>query len=208
MEFLAQKISKKIATTLSYDNEHEEVILYGMIAIIQIIVTLFFVIILGLLFEILIESLILTISVSLLRKYSGGVHVSSMELCTAIGLVYNTLFAWLSKNLLAEYMSISGMIIISLAVFLLSYLAIFYLAPVDSPNKPIVTDKKKKKMKKGSYSILTSYLFISILLITFSQNNTFLSGYFLSLIFGILWQISTLTKLGALFIHKIDAIFN
>lgn len=72
MEQLARKIAKTISTNLHYDEEKEAAIAYGLIAIIQTFVTLLIVIILGIVFKILIEVLLVTLSASLLRKYSGG----------------------------------------------------------------------------------------------------------------------------------------
>lgn len=208
MEKIARIIAKKISTFLNYNNEQEEVITYGMIALIQIVITIILVIFLGGLLNVLTEALIITFSISVLRKYSGGVHVSSLEFCMAVGVIYSIVFAWISKYLLAPVMNYTFMIIIDIIVFIVSYLIIYRLAPVDSPNKPIVTDKKKKRMRKGSYIILAVYLAGSILFILLSINNIFWAGCFISLIFGVIWQINTLTSFGARCIHKIDSLFN
>jgi accessory gene regulator B len=84
------------------------------------------------------------------------------------------------------------------------------LAPVDNPSKPINKEEKKKRMKKGSFIILSVYLIIvisTILLYVNFEKATFLI-YALCLSGGIAWQVFTLTKSGHLALNKIDAFIN
>ena len=40
-------------------------------------------------------------------------------------------------------------------------------APVDSPNKPIRTEKKKRRMRKNSFIILSAYFILSVIFFIF-----------------------------------------
>jgi accessory gene regulator B len=208
MEKLAQIIANKISSELSFDEEKKEVITYGLIAIIQGIITIFLISVIGIIFGTLIEALLICLSVSLLRKYSGGAHASSIEICTALSVVYCTVFSILCKYILVSLLSTNILIVILITVFFISFFAIYKLAPVDSPNKPIKTEKKKARMRKGSYFILTVYLIISFafLLLGLRYNN--FNSYFLSIIFGISWQVFTLTQVVHSIYNKFDFILH
>src|SRR5659263_450640 len=169
MEKLARKLASNIAIALNYGNEREQVIAYGLIAMIQIFVTVFLVLVFGLLTGVPIEALIICFSVSILRKYSGGAHAGSIELCTTIAIIYITTFSLISRYLLSGVLNSYAMAIIILVIYTLSFFAIYKFAPVDSPNKPIKTEKKKKRMRKGSFTITTIYFALSVILFLLSQ---------------------------------------
>lgn len=207
METFAQKLASTIAQSLNYDKEQEDVLVYGMIALTQIVVTIVLVVIIGLVFHVLTEALIITFSVSLLRKYSGGVHARSIELCTAISVIYCIVFALISKHLIAPYISNTFLLIISMIVFIASYLIIYKLAPVDTPNKPIVSEKKKQRMRKGSFITITIFLVFAIAFLLLGRNNIFYTGCLISLLFGIAWQINTLTKSGVVLTNWLNNLF-
>ncbi len=204
MEQAAKRVASKIAYSLNYDNEKEEIITYGLIGVFQIFINILIVIILGLLLKVCIEALIITFSVVLLRKYSGGVHAKSLETCIAISVFYSITFGVLSKYIISPIINHNIIInvLIIIIVYLLSFIIIYLRAPVDSPNKPIKSEKKIKRMRKNSFIILYLYLIISIIILFIPTNKIDIISYGISLLFGILWQIMTLTKFGYYFINK------
>jgi len=207
MEKLAQKLAHRIAQNLGYDPEREAVIAYGLIAMIQVSVTVLLVFLLGLLAGVPVESLIVCFSASILRKYSGGAHAETAELCSAISAVYCTATAVLAKTILTVLYHPIFMSIVSVAIYGISFLLIARFAPVDSPNKPIRTEKKRKRMRKGSFITMTVYVALSALLFALSSSYDFGKSYAISMLFGISWQVFTLTTLGSRFIGKMNAIF-
>jgi accessory gene regulator B len=208
MEKLAKKLANNISISLGYDIEKEHVIAYGLTAIIQIIVTVLLILVIGLIVGTPVEALIICFSISILRKYSGGAHAGSIEMCTLISVIYCVGFSLISKYLLASILSTYSMLFIIVLVFALSFLAIYKLAPVDSPNKPIKTEKKKKRMRKDSYIVLTVYLAISITFLLLNLKFHSLISFGISLIFGVMWQILTLTKFISYSFDKIDFAVN
>jgi accessory gene regulator B len=205
MEKLERKLANNIAISLNYDNEKEQVVAYGLIAIIQTFVTVFLVLIIGIFTGVPIEALIICFSVSILRKYSGGAHAGSIELCTTIAIIYITTFSLISRYLLSEVLNSYAMAIIIFVIYALSFFAIYKFAPVDSPKKLIKTEKKKKRMRKGSFTILTVYFALSVILFLLSRKQYITNSFGLSLLFGLSWQIFTLTKPGSSFIHLVDS---
>ena len=84
---LSNKIATKIVVETDGDEERKSVIEYGIFAMIQTGIAIICTVIFGLLFNVLVEALIVSFSISILRKCSGGVHATSPTRCTVIGTI-------------------------------------------------------------------------------------------------------------------------
>ncbi len=207
MEKLARKFANNIARSLDYDSEKEAVIAYGLIAIIQILVTTLLVLLLGLLVGAPAEALVICFSVSILRQYSGGVHAGSAGLCAGIAAVYCTAAALASRKLLLPVYNPVPMSVAILITYIISFWIVCKYAPVDSPNKPIRTEQKRKRMKRGSLIILFFYFALSAILFISGYEFNNINSCGISLLFGVAWQVFTLTPAGASLIHRVDKLF-
>ena len=203
MEKRIRQQAKKIAISQGLDAEREAVVAYGLIAIVQIAITLSLVTLFGFLVGAPIEALIVCLSVSILRKYSGGVHADNADFCTFFSVVYCTVTAVLSKWIAGIYQPM-WMLGAMLAVYLLSFYYAYRYVPVDSPNKPIKTEKKIKRMRNGSFIILAIYAATSALFYWLSTFAPLYRSLGISLLFGVAWQVLTLTPLGAVLLHKLN----
>ena len=174
-----------------------------MIAIIQIVTTVVLALLFGLLVGAPVEALIVCFSVSILRKYSGGAHASDADFCTVISIVYCTLAAVASRFLLAVYHPVA-----MLAAILVAYLVTWWIAyryvPVDSPNKPITSEKKIRRMRKGSFIIIVSYLAFQLVFFFAGNQRQVFRSYGISLLLGLCWQAFTLTPMGAILLNKLN----
>jgi accessory gene regulator B len=208
MEKLAKKLANNIAKSLVYDNEKEQVIAYGLTAIIQMFVTILLVLLIGITVGTPVEALIICFSVSVLRKYSGGAHVGTIEECTSISIIYCIVFSLISKRILLPLLNIYWLIALIIIIYTMAFILVYKLVPVDSPKKPIKTDEKKKRMRRGSFLVLFVYGALSIIFIIASLRDPKINSLGISLLFGIIWQIGTLTKYGFYFLNKIDFLFS
>lgn len=206
MENLSNSIANKVASELNMDNDKREVIAYGAFALIQTFISILLVGIFGFVFHVAFEALIVLFTASILRKYSGGAHASSAGNCTSIGIIICIGQALLISLIVNKWVNFKIALIIELIVFIWSYYMIYKLVPVDNPSKRIKSEQKRKRMKKGSFIILSIYLLIVILLMIlyFNIRKTALLVYALCIIGGIAWQMFTLTKSGHLILAKID----
>lgn len=207
MEKMARKLAANVARSLDYDAEREAVIAYGLIGIMQIIITFVLVLFFGILVGAPAEALIVCSAVGLLRKYSGGAHAGSAELCNAISVVYSASAGFVAKKYLSAVDNPFLMLALTVVIFSISYLIVYRYAPVDSPNKPIKTVKKKKRMRKGSFIILTVYFLLAFMLIFLGCDYEVFTSYGISLLFGVIWQIFSLTFPGASLLHSLDLLF-
>lgn len=203
VEGICKKISDYIAEELNFDDDKKSVINYGIFAFVQMVICIALVIIFGVIFNVTIEALIISFTVSILRKSSGGVHASSPERCAVIGTVTSVGMALMAKNI--NY-SFGFVILFGIIVFVWSYYILYKLAPVDSIVKPIKNIKKRRRLRKSSIITLSVYLIIVIINILsyLSINNFVLLTYSLCIYMGLLWQGFSLTKSGHLILGKLN----
>ena len=206
--FSIEKIAKMIGNMskdiLNMDSDQVEIIEYGAINGMQTINAILWVIILGYLGGVLYESLVFSISVSLLRKYSGGGHASSPMRCAIIGGVIALLCGLFIKNVIIE-LSMKSIICILVIIMVIIPIIIINKAPVDSIEKPIDDEKLKREFKFKSLRLIFVYYVVIVALLMYR-------GYYvefcletaISLMLGITWQSITLTSIGIKFIKKSD----
>ena len=204
MEELAHNIAEKIALHMQFDEDKKAVIAYGLTAIFQM-VTLFTVIsIIGLIFGFWYESIILFIGVGIIRKSTGGAHSQTMYGCILISVLSVTILSSLSKHILSFSVNVFVNLGISVLVFALCFIIFYIRVPVASPKKPIVKPEKIKRLRRQSFIILTIFFLILVAFIFLTVLNDRFYSIAVSIRLAMLWQLFTLTEIGARFIDKID----
>lgn len=205
IETISNHFAERISEELKLDKDKKEVIAYGTFAIIQMVISIFLVTLFGWVFNVLIQALIISFTISILRKYSGGVHASSPSICNIIGTVVSVGLAILLNY---TYLSINLWMIIfaGLLIFAGAFLIISKVAPVDSPAKPIKRAEKRRRMKKGSIFVICTYFLIVIVIVLsyFQTLEKSLLFYALCIYVGVSWQVFTLTKAGHIVLTKLD----
>ena len=206
LENLCNKISNYISQELNLDDNRKAIINYGIFAFMQMIICILLVMIFGAIFNVFFEAIIVSFTVSILRKSSGGVHASSPKACAVIGTISSIWMAKISQNIQVDF---NRLIIFGVIIFIWAYYFIYKLAPVDSIAKPIKNLEKRKRLKKNSTIILSAYLIIVIISFTYFcliKNESALI-YISCIYMGILWQVFSLTKSGHLLLGKLDKLF-
>ena len=200
IENISKIISFKIASSLKMDKDHEEIIVYGAFNLIQMVWCIILVIIFSIMFGVLEEALIITFTISLLRKYSGGAHASSPNRCAIIGTTVSVGFALIVQQVFSRF-NILAVIILGIISLTFSYYTIYNLAPVDSPAKPIKKLETKQRFKKCSIIVLNILLGIIMILafIYIKYRRSILLNIIECMYLAVLWQAFTLTTAG----HKI-----
>lgn len=203
---MCEKISNNIAQELSLDDDKKSVINYGIFAFIQMMICIALVIVFGTVFNVAIEALLISFTISILRKSSGGVHASSPGRCAIIGTIASVGMGLISKHI---NVSFSLVILIGSITFMWSYYIVSKLAPVDSPAKPIKNIKKRNRLKKSSLVILSIYLIIVVInsLYFYFMKNSIVLVYSLCIYMGLLWQVFSMTKYGYLVMGKLNEFF-
>ena len=207
MEKASNSLAEKISKELNYDEDKKEVIAYGAYAILEIILSIFFVVLFGWIFGVLTQALVVSVFGAGLRRYTGGVHASSPAICIIVGTVTCVGFALLSKlSFFTNFWLVSALV---LGTHLLAFWLIYRLAPVASENKPI-SDKKKPKLKRGGLVLNLVYLLISAIVIALSvwMKRPALLTYPVCISLGVLWQVFSITHLGGVWLGAIDRLLS
>lgn len=204
-EKIAIKIGNNAKSLLNIDDDREQIIIYGAINFLQIIFAILWVIIFGILFGVLYEALLFSITVSILRKYSGGVHASSPSRCIIIGTIVATMGGIITNDMLNK-LSVSTIMTICIICMVFAFIVVIKNAPVDSINKPITDIKLRKQFKKKSIIVILIFSFFDIMLFLASQRffETYYINFILCISLAIIWQSITLTKIGISLLNKVD----
>ena len=198
-------LAKRLGEPLHYSEEQIAVLAYGLFGIIQTLLSIVIVIILGTLLGATLEALIVSFSIAILRKSSGGAHATSAERCLILGTFLSLLGAMLAY-LLTTTLTLTLIYCITFLLFVWSFYAVYKKAPVATPNKPIKSTHKQQKLKQESLLIVTIYLVIVLLLLlisTFIETSSVLI-YSICLTLGMSWQVFTITNIGHQVIHFLD----
>lgn len=205
IEIISVKIGKNAKLFLNVDEDKEQIIVYGAISLLQIAFAILWVIIVGLFFGVFYEALLFSITVSILRKYSGGAHASSPSHCIIIGTILAVASGIFIDKIFFKINMLTA-ILISIACIAFSFIIVAKNAPVDSVKKPITNIELKKQFKRKSIIVL--FIFSLIITILSVLSTKYLKLYYIkfieSIILGVLWQTITLTKNGISFLNKVD----
>lgn len=191
---ISNSIGFRIASILNLDDDGREIVIYGALNLLQSVWCIFCVIVFGQIFNVLNQTILVCISIAILRKYSGGAHAPSSNSCALVGAVVSVGISLIIKYLLVD-ISAAALVCIEILSFCIAYYWIYKLAPVDSEAKRITNLNTRKRFKRYSILILKIAVLIIIALnaiyLKYNKIYLFTAGQCISL--GILWQAFTLT---------------
>ena len=144
---------------------------YGMECIYTLITKTLVVFLISIIIGTTKEFLLMLIFYALLRTYAFGIHASSNIACWI-----STIAIYIGGSIFIKYLAIPKFII----AITWMITAIFFIlwAPADTPKRPILKVKKRRKLKIKSLIVIAIYY----LLIYFINNQTILNALFLSMV--------------------------
>lgn len=161
-------ISSKVARILCEDEKHTDnygLYEYAIYIILSSAFHMATVIVLGLVFNLLTESLVFYLSFIVIRKFAGGYHAKTPVRCYLFSFASNIIILCLVKWL----SSINTLFIFIFIIFeLLCVVLILLISPLDTENNPLTGQEKKM------YRMLTSIITILIFIIS---SLCFFKGY-------------------------------
>lgn len=200
-KIIASEISKK----LSLDDDNEEVLAYGTFAFLQMAISIFMIIIFGIILDVLKEIILISFSAAILRKYSGGAHATTPMNCAISGAIVFGGIALIVKHIIMkiDYVYILVMLFMT---FAFTFIVMIKHSPVGSVNKPLRKEANRKRLKKQSLEC--TFLFF-ILIIAFVIKYLLTKNFYWQMIAvcissGIAWQSITLVSLGHYIIDKLE----
>lgn len=140
-------ISSKAARILCKDEKHTdnyELYEYALYIILSSLLHIATIIILGLCFNLLVESIVFYLSFIVIRKFAGGYHAKTPTRCYLFSIVSSIV----SFNLIIFIENLYGGVIIMIMIELFCIIFIFIISPLDSDNNPLNRNEKKAYRKK------------------------------------------------------------
>ena len=212
MERLAKKIAESIGESLGKSDEDVAVVAYGLIGILQFLAIFLLASTIGFAFSFWIEVVVVFLSVGFLRRLTGGAHSKGIYSC----LVYSVVGVCLIGSLACYAIPLLPFevnCICVAAIFIFGYVMIALKAPVAPPNKPCRSEAKRKRLRKGAFTVLSCYLALIASAFVFKAMHVHegvgagLYSASLALALSTLWQILMMTRFGHGFISFFDGLF-
>ena len=168
---MINKISSKIVEILIkhslVGNEDKELYSYGFFIFLSQILYFIIVTTIGVLFNIILESIIFYIAFHFIRGYAGGYHAKTETRCEILSTL-----SILCCIVLIKLSKMYDIRIALLSISLVFAVLIFILCPLDTPEKPL-NDKEYKYFRKISWIILSLIIVAIILSFIFKFNVVF-----------------------------------
>ncbi len=208
IEKFSEDIATKILKILNIDDKDKvEVLAYGAFVLFQTILITIMVAIFGVVFNVLIESMVILFIASLLRKSSGGAHATSPMNCAIISVI---IFGGLALIVKHYFMKVDLLyIVIGMIIsFIVTCYIIYKYSPVETPNKPLRNENTRKRLKKLSIKKVISLFVINIILMftyLYSKQTTFIT-IAVCISTGVAWQSITMVSLGHKIIDGLDKV--
>lgn len=165
MEKFSSKLIEFFVSNDLIKNEDKEIYKYAVNIILSSLIHIATVMIIGLCFNLFIESLVFYFSFIAIRKFAGGYHAKTPVRCYLFSFASNIIILCLVKWL----SSINTLFIFIFIIFeLLCVVLILLISPLDTENNPLTGQEKKM------YRMLTSIITILIFIIS---SLCFFMGY-------------------------------
>lgn len=175
---LCNNISRSIQSNVkNIDDEKAEVINYGLYLFFSDGIKTIIVLSIAYYFNVFWYTITAIAIGGLLRTFSGGVHAKSWLGC----LLSNSIISF-STVYLAIYFSDISKFLIASVVFPISFTIIYLYAPSDHENKPVVSKKQRKFLRKVSFLILISQYILALTLLSSIFANIIVISTFITTI--------------------------
>ena len=208
IEKISLNLSTRLGDRLDKDEEEKLVLNYGLFMIIHTFIALVITLLVGLMTGMLIEITLISVTSSIFKRYTGGVHSSTPEICLIISVILSLILSILCR-LIVVNINMNNIILIGVIVISFAYYMIYYKCPIPSKNKPLNNKKIRKKLKKKAFNLLHIYIILLIILyiIYYILKLSIVKSIMVSFMLGIFLQMAVLTNIGTRFINLLDTVF-
>ncbi|SCI04242.1 MULTISPECIES: accessory gene regulator ArgB-like protein [unclassified Romboutsia] len=209
IENVSLKLAKGLGNKLNKSDEEVEVLNYGLFFIIHTFSAILITFIFGIIFNVLIEIMSISITASLLKRYCGGTHSSTPNRCILSGLILSLLISFISKYMAINISDIN-LIILELVSLVFSIYFIYLKCPVGSKNKPLKKESTRNKLRKKAFKLMCIYVSsIICMLLIYKINQVYIVKLIIiSMTMGIMLQIFAMSKIGDFTINLLEKLFN
>lgn len=173
IEKLSNSISSYLCRELSYSDEKEEVLSYGLQIFLGTGLKLLTIVILSYILDIFKSTIVVSFSFILFRRIIGGGHSDTYNKCYFLSVSLMLLLGLLGELLILSY----HLLLISvITVYLASIAVTIMWVPMGTEKKAIKNKKTRLKIKRKTFYILTAWLLILLYLQAIALSDIVLSS--------------------------------
>jgi accessory gene regulator B len=205
IENISENISEKLGYKLNKTQEEKSILNYGLFVIIHTALAVILTFITGILTNMVVEIMTITVSAAWMKRYSGGVHANTPNRCLIIGILVSLILSFLDK-IIISFIANDVLLFILLIGVMFSYMILYYKCPVGSKNKPLKKELTRKKLRNKAFKLINLYLLIILIgYYIYIKKDIYIIKVFISCIWlGLILQTSVLTKVGNKVILSLD----
>ncbi|MEE1281231.1 MAG: accessory gene regulator B family protein [Acutalibacteraceae bacterium] len=194
MDSVSEKIIEFFVSNNIIKNEDKELYKYALSITISAVIHILTIIVLGITFSLVVESIVFYMCFIAIRKFAGGYHSKTAGRCYFLSVLLSVMLLIVLKLLICNMSSVIN--IITITVSLISVVCIWIMSPLDTENNPL-SDKEKVVYRRVAriISLLVFMMFIVFLIL--GKYNIALSvglGIFMSVVVLIMRKIQLFFK--------------
>lgn len=173
---MVSKIIDNLILNKIIPNEDRDIYEYGLTQLPHLLLNIIFALIVGLLFDLLIETLFFEILYINIRSYSGGYHAKTRRNCTIISFAILILSCLLTNFFIR--VKIHNKFVLLLIIGIFNSMFIYRLSPVQAQNKPLSMEDIAQIRKKLFDKIIICNILFTVFalfknIITFTISITY-----------------------------------
>ncbi|HAG09862.1 MAG TPA: accessory regulator AgrB [Desulfotomaculum sp.] len=192
-----------LAAKAELQPEQEDILAYVIELIVLNAANILFALLLGFLLGVFKGTAACLITIAIFRQVAGGAHSDSAWRCALISIIIFPLLALFAAFLSLHNTSFYNNLICFLAIGT-GFLSVLLKAPVDSPNAPIISPLRRKRLKILSVFIMA--ILAAIIFYLHLSSWVKAAEIQLCLSLSILWVSFILSKPGHFFFSCVDSI--
>ena len=209
IEKVSLNISNKLGDKLNKNDDEKAVLNYGLFIVIHTSLAILATIFIGILTNMVVEIMVISITAAYMKRYSGGIHSSSPLRCIITGVLFSFILSVICKYVMYNFSNNLITVVLGIGLFL-SYYILYKKCPVASKNKPLKKESTRKKLRKKAFKLMTIYLVATLILyiLNITQGLYWAKICMISIFLGILLQIFALTEIGNSTLKGLEKIYD
>ena len=180
---LAEKAANVLCSNDNLEQDDRELYIYGFIMLFSKAFYFLLTALLGLMFGIVLESIVFYIMFSVIRGYAGGVHASTERAC-----MISTSLSLLTCTAAMKVCIVYSLFVLPIIMLALSTISIIALSPLDTKEKRL-SEEEKKVYRRKTHLFTTIILLVAVLSLSSKYAPMFYPCVFSLLLEGVLLLI-------------------
>jgi len=205
-----QALGEWLGAMFDWSEEDREIAAFSLTLILSSAFFIGLLVLLSVTFRVFLEAFAMALTSGLLRTFAGGAHLSTGWRCGIVSAVAATSFAIASRYigpLLGAISTALPVTAVIVALIIAAFMAKY--APVDVPEKPITSDRQRRRLRTVSIVLPIAWGCGFAAWLHFGSpdiaiGRTLLGSIWLASIIGLMWETFSVVPPGIRFVRWLD----